>query len=287
MGEGLVELLLAERAERGPFADFFDFAARVDEKVLNKRTVDSLIKAGAFHAMEHPRQGLVAVHEQIIDSSIARRREHEMGVQTLFGDCSATPSPAFDERVVIPPLDFAKRQKLAFEKEMLGLYVSDHPLMGAERFLAGRIDSALTDLAEKEDGARVAVGGVVTGLVRKWTKRGDLMAVFTLEDLADSVECMVFPKTMQMWGHLLNEETNDQVVLLEGRVDRRDDLPKVVVASVELADLNAVSKVAPLRVRLAGNRCDQLLLNQFKDVICGHPGDAEVSCTSIAPATSR
>jgi DNA polymerase-3 subunit alpha len=102
------------------------------------------------------------------------------------------------------------------------------------------------------------------------------MAVFTLEDLADSVECMVFPKTMQLWGHLLTEETNDQVVLLEGRVDRRDDLPKVVVASVELADLNAVSKVAPLRVRLAGNRCDQLLINQFKDVICSHPGEAEV-----------
>jgi DNA polymerase-3 subunit alpha len=238
--------------------------------------VESLIKAGAFDAMGHPRQGLLTVYEQIIDSSLARRREHEMGVQTLFGLLADGAEPAFSERVPIPPIDFAKRQKLAFEKEMLGLYISDHPLMGAERFLARKIDCTLSDLVEKEDGSRVVIGGVVTGLVRKWTKKGDLMAVFTLEDLADSVECMVFPKTMQLWGHLLTEETNDQVVLLEGRVDRRDDLPKVVVSSVELADLNAVAKAAPLRLRLSSNRCDQVLINQLKDVICAHPGEAEV-----------
>jgi DNA polymerase-3 subunit alpha len=244
--------------------------------VLNKRTVESLIKAGAYDTMGHPRQGLLAVHEQIIDSAIARRREHEMGVQTLFGLLAEGAEPMFSERLPIPDLDFAKRQKLAFEKEMLGLYISDHPLMGAERFLARKIDCTLADLAEKDDGSRVVVGGVVTGLVRKWTKKGDLMAVFTLEDLADSVECMVFPKTMQLWGHLLTEETNDQVILLEGRVDRRDDLPKVVVSSVELADLSAIAKVAPLRLRLPPHRCDQVLINQLKDVIAAHPGEAEV-----------
>ena len=287
VGEGLVELLLAERTERGPFADFYDFSARVDEKVLNKRTVESLIKAGAFDAMDHPRQGLLAVHEQIIDSSIARRREHEMGVQTLFGVLGDAAEPAFDERVPVPPLDFAKRQKLAFEKEMLGLYVSDHPLMGAERFLARRIDCTLADLAEKEDGARVAVGGVVTGLVRKWTKRGDLMAVFTLEDLADSVECMVFPKTMQMWGHLLNEETNDQVVLLEGRVDRRDDLPKVVVASVELADLNAVAGWRPCGSAWPGTAATSCCSTSSRTSSVRIPATRRSSCTSTAPATSR
>ena len=102
VGEGLVELLLAERAERGPFADFHDFTARVDEKVLNKRTIESLIKAGAFDAMDHPRQGLLVVHEQIIDSSIARRREHDMGVQTLFGVLGDAAEPAFSERVPVP-----------------------------------------------------------------------------------------------------------------------------------------------------------------------------------------
>jgi DNA polymerase-3 subunit alpha len=276
VGEGLVELLLRERSENGPFADFYDFCARVDEKVLNKRTVESLIKAGAFDALDHPRQGLVAVYEQIIDSAIARRREHEMGVQTLFGLLGDDAGPAFSERLAIPDVDFAKRQKLAFEKEMLGLYVSDHPLMGAERFLQRKVDCSLADLAEREDGTRVVAGGVVTGLVRKWTKKGDLMAVFTLEDLADSVECMVFPKTMQLWGHLLSEETNDQVVLIEGRIDKRDDLPKVIVSSVELADLSSLGGTPPLRLRVPVTRCDQVLINELKDALCGHPGDAEV-----------
>jgi DNA polymerase-3 subunit alpha len=180
------------------------------------------------------------------------------------------------ERAPIPNEEFEKMARLAFEKEMLGLYVSDHPLMGAERFLARKVDCSLADLAEREDGSRVVCGGVVTGLVRKWTKKGDLMAVFTLEDLADSVECMVFPKTMQLWGHLLGEETNDQVVLLEGRVDKRDDLPKVIVSSVELADLSAIGGTPPLRLRLPVTRCDQVLINELKDALCSHPGEAEV-----------
>ena len=276
VGEGLVELLLRERNEHGPFADFGDFCARVDEKVLNKRTVESLIKGGAFDSLGHRRQGLLAVHEQVIDAAIARRREHEMGVQTLFGLVGDGDGPAFSERIEIPDVDYPKRQRLAFEKEMLGLYVSDHPLMGAERFLQRRADCSLADLAEKEDGNRAIVGGVVTGLVRKWTKRGDLMAVFTLEDLADSVECMVFPKTMQLWGHLLTEDTNDQVVLVEGRVDRRDDLPKLVVSSVELADLGAVAAVPALRLRLPMSRCDEALIGWLKDALAAHPGEADV-----------
>src|SRR3546814_15493655 len=101
----------------------------------------------------------------------------------------------FDERAAIPDVEFAKRERLSFEKEMLGLYVSDHPLMGAEASLRRKCDGTLTDLAELADGTIKTFGGVVTGLQRKWTKKGDLMAVFQLEDLQTSVEVMVFPRT--------------------------------------------------------------------------------------------
>ncbi|MDH4148663.1 MAG: DNA polymerase III subunit alpha, partial [Acidimicrobiia bacterium] len=117
---------------------------------------------------------------------------------------------------------------------------------------------------------------VVTNLVRKWTKKGELMAVFTLEDLSDSLEVMVFPKTMAIWGHLLTEETNDQVVMVQGRVDKRDDLPKLVVDQVEMADLSAVAKAPPLRLKVGAHRCDQYLLNQLREVIISHRGEAEV-----------
>ncbi len=276
VGEGLVELIVADRDANGPFGDFYDFAQRVDEKVLNKRTVESLIKAGGFDSVGHPRQGLLAVFEQIIDQTIARRREHEMGVQTLFGALDDGGGPVFDERVAIPELEFAKRPRLAFEKEMLGLYVSDHPLMGYEKILARKSDCSLGDLADKEDGHRVVIGGVVTNLVRKWTKEGELMAVFTLEDLADSAECMVFPKTMQLFGHLLNEQTNDQVALLDARIDKRDDLPKLIVGSVEVLDLSGFTETPPLRLRVSPNRLDQNLIKRLKDAIKSHPGDAPV-----------
>jgi len=215
-----------------------------------------------------------------------KRRKEAVGQFDLFSVAAEEVVVPF-ERVPIPDLEMPKRTRLAFEKEMLGLYVSDHPLMGAEGFLARRADCSLSDLADKEDGARVVVGGVVTNLVRKWTKKGDLMAVFTLEDLADSVEVMVFPKTMALWGHLLTEETNDQVVVLEGRVDKRDDLPKLVASTVELADLSAMASTPPLRLRLPVNRCDQVLVNELQATLAAHPGDAIVYLLVDGPGGER
>ncbi|MBS1839161.1 MAG: DNA polymerase III subunit alpha, partial [Actinobacteria bacterium] len=216
VGSGLVELILAERDEGGPFEDFYDFCQRVNTQVLNKRTIESLIKAGGFDSMGHPRQGLLTVFEQIVDATIARRKEHDMGVMSLFGELE--DGPAFDERIRIPDVEFDKKQRLAFEKEMLGLYVSDHPLLGAEHALKRKADCTIPDLAELDDGVQRTIGGVITGLQRKWTRKGDLMAVFVLEDLQGSVEAMVFPKTMAQIGHLLVE---DAVVLTTGRIDKR------------------------------------------------------------------
>ena len=146
-----------------------------------------------------------------------------MGVMSLFGE--AEEDPAFDERIRIPDLEFDKKQRLTFEKEMLGLYVSDHPLMGIETLLSRKTDCTVAELADADEGARRTVGGVITGLQRKWTKKGDLMAVFTLEDLQGTVEVMVFPKTMAAVGHLL---ADDAVVIISGRVDKREDAAKLI-----------------------------------------------------------
>src|SRR3546814_46014 len=113
---------------------------------------------------------------------------------------------------------------------MLGLYVSDHPLMGAEASLRRKCDGTLTDLAELADGTIKTFGGVVTGLQRKWTKKGDLMAVFQLEDLQTSVEVMVFPRTMTEHGHKLED---DAIVVVKSRVDARDDQPKLIAMDIE------------------------------------------------------
>ena len=270
VGTGLVELIIEERDENGPFEDFYDFCQRVNTQVLNKRTIESLIKAGGFDSMGHPRQGLLTVFEQIVDTTIARRKEHDMGVMSLFGEMEE--GPAFDERVRIPDVEFDKKHRLAFEKEMLGLYVSDHPLLGAEQALKRKVDCTILELGDLDDGTQRTVGGVITGLQRKWTKKGDLMAVFVLEDLQGSVEVMVFPKTMAQIGHLLVE---DAVVITTGRVDKRDETAKFIPRELELFEPQ-VDEHPPLRLHLPPSRLDNATIDRLQELIGDFPGDSEV-----------
>jgi DNA polymerase III subunit alpha len=273
VGEGLVRLIIDERDENGPFADFYDFCDRVDSSVLNKRAIESLIKAGGFDSLGHPRQGLLRVHEQIIDRTMARRRKEAEGQFELFAALDEGTAAGFDDaRIEIPDLEFEKKSRLAFEKEMLGLYVSDHPLMGAEASLRRRTECSIADLAEAPDGTIRVVGGLVTALQRKWTKRGDLMAVFQLEDLQTSIECMVFPRTMQQHGHLLED---DAVVIVKGRVDTRDDQPKLM--ATELQRFEPLSDTAPpVRITLSPNAMSEHQLEGLKALLREHPGQSQV-----------
>jgi DNA polymerase-3 subunit alpha len=271
VGEGLVELIVRERTENGPFRDFFDFCERVDYGVLNKRTIESLIKAGGFDCLGHTRQGLLLAYEEIIDKTVSSRREHDMGVMTLFGGTDG--EPLFDDRPIITNAEFDKSQRLAFEKEMLGLYVSDHPLMGVETALARKADTTLSALAEAEDGAMVAVGGVITALQRKWTKRGDLMGVFVLEDLTSSAETMVFPRTFTDYGHLLED---DRIVIVRGRVDKRDDQPKLMAQSLEVFEVELLGSSPPLRLEVRPNQLSEELIGELKSVLRQYQGDAPV-----------
>jgi DNA polymerase-3 subunit alpha len=273
VGEGIVELVVAERESSGPFIDFYDFCHRVDPSVLNKRAIESLIKAGAFDSLGHPRQGLLLVFEQVIERTLARRRREAEGQFELFGAVDTAGGDGFDDtRTPVPDLEFDKRQRLAFEREMLGLYVSDHPLMGADAALRRRTDASVSDLEFGDDGSVRLVGGLVTNLQRKWTRKGDLMAVFALEDLQSSVEVMVFPRTMATYGHVLAE---DAVVVVKARLDNRDDQPKLVALEVEaVAGLDETN--FPVRIRLTPNALSPSILSGLKEVLSEHPGASEV-----------
>ena len=281
VGEALVELLLTERAENGQFTSFYDFVERVPEPVLNKRTIESLIKGGAFDTMGHPRRGLLTVFELIIDTTVKRRREREKGVMSLFGDwgdgdgaADGGSSDGFDERTEIPDLAFDKTEQLRYEKEMLGLYVSDHPLFGVEAALKRKVEHSVLDLQTMEDGANVVVGGVITNLARKFTKKGDQMAVFLLEDLDASIEVTIFPRTLAEQGHKLED---DSIVAVKGRLDRRDEsrfglIGQTVTVLSGLSD----GPAAPLRLRLPSAALDELKIQRLKRILREHPGDSVV-----------
>jgi DNA polymerase-3 subunit alpha len=223
----------------------------------------------------HPRQGQCLVFEQIVDRILARRREREQGVMSLFGDLGAGDDggAVFDDaRVPIPDTEFDKMQRLAFEKEMLGLYVSDHPLMGAEAALRRHAEVTVSEMREQKEGELRWVGGVVTGLVRKYTKRGDLMATFTLEDLAASLDVWVFPRTMQEVGHLL---VDDAVVCVRGRLDLRDDEPKLICMEVKRPEL-VLDGADPLHLDLPIHALSDDRVTRLKQLLTDHPGSSPV-----------
>ena len=273
VGEGLVEHLLAERDANGPFVSFHEFAERVPEQVLNKRTVESLIKAGCFDSLGHSRRGLLMVFEQIIDTTVDRRRERDRGIMSLFGDEMAGEA-GFSDRIEIPTLEFVKADQLRNEKDMLGLYISDHPLMGAEYALRRRTDSTIADAREREDGAFLMLGGVITNFARKYTKRGDQMAVFVLEDLESTIEVTVFPKTLAEYGHVLSD---DAIVAVRGRLDRRDDARVGFNAQkIEIIENLAMSGPKAVRIKLSATAVDEDLIERLKAILTEFPGEAPV-----------
>jgi DNA polymerase-3 subunit alpha len=282
VGEGLVGLIVAERDKNGPFADFHDFCCRVDPGVLNKRSVESLIKSGAFDSLGHPRKGLCLVFEDIIDHVLMLRREQELGISTLFSLLEAPeagPMGSFTEaRREIPAIEFDKNERLAFEKEMLGLYVSDHPLMGLEAALRRCTDTTIREMLDQASGSPVGygessgfktVGGVVTNLSRRYTKKGELMATFVLEDLEAAIEVFVFPKTMLEYGMRLEE---DAIVCLRGRLDVREDEAKLVCAEVTRPVLVAEDANLPIEVAVPVTSLTESLVSALKELVVEHPG---------------
>ena len=273
VGEGVVGLIIEAREQGGHFVDFYDFCERVELAALNKRTIESLAKAGAFDALGHSRQGLGLVSDQIIDQAVIRRKERDAGIMSLFGDSVVESDGSSDfNRMPIPDGEYSKTQLLAFEKEMLGLYVSDHPLMGAQSALSRFTDSTLSELKEGREGDMRTVGGVVTALNRKHTKRGDLMATFVLEDLASAVEVFVFPKTMAQYGSLLEE---DAIICVKGRLDMREDQAKIISMEIMRPEL-MIDGGPPLRIKIKPHQLDEAKSRMLTEILNQHPGESPV-----------
>ncbi|MFM7145269.1 MAG: OB-fold nucleic acid binding domain-containing protein, partial [Actinomycetales bacterium] len=238
VGTNVVDSVLAARRRVGRFADFNDFIAKVEPSVCGKRIVESLIKAGAFDSLGHTRKGLLQVHEAVIDAAIDVKRAEAIGQFDLFGGLQA---PADTGLQLLPEITLAEWDKatlLAHEREMLGLYVSDHPLHGIEHALAQVADHTVAGLysEDKNDGTVVSVGGLVTAVQRKTTKQGSPWAIITLEDLAGSVDVMVFPQVYQSAATSLAE---DAVVVVRGRLDRSDeDGLRLIALELSLPDLS-------------------------------------------------
>ena len=272
VGEGVVASIKSAREAKGNFTSFGDFLAKVDAQVCNKKTIESLIKAGAFDDLGHHRKALVAVHLEAIDAVIESKRAEAIGQFDLFGDIGSSAMSGLE--IEIPQGEWDKSTLLAFEREMLGLYVSDHPLLGVEHILRSNTDmsiSALLDAGGAQDGF-VTIGGLITSISRKVSRTGSSWAIVTVEDLEGSLEVLFFAKTYTQYALTLVE---DRIVTIRGRVDHRDE--QVRFSAVEISSLDVSSgPVGPLMISLPISQCTPPIVERVKEILRSHPGKREV-----------
>ncbi|MCX6445834.1 MAG: DNA polymerase III subunit alpha [Actinobacteria bacterium] len=272
VGEGVVASIKSGRDSKGRYQSFGDFLAKVDAQVCNKKTIESLIKAGAFDSLGHTRKGLMAVYLEAIDSVIETKRAEAIGQFDLFGAESATSvsNVALD----IPAGEWEKAMLLSYEREMLGLYVSDHPLLGVEHVLRSGTDMSISELLD--DGGHhdqiVTIGGLITSVTRKVTRQGASWAVVTIEDLEGSIETLFFSNTYNQYALTLTE---DRIVLIRGRVDKREDQVRFTALEMKNADVSA-APTGPLVITLPINQCTPPVVDRMKEILRSHPGKREV-----------
>ena len=287
VGEGIVASIVEARTSEGRFEDFADFCAKVDGSVLNKKTLESLILSGAFARMGHSRKGLLAVYEGIVDAALTRKKAEAAGQFSLFdglgGGSEEAAELGMETAPEIPEADYDKAQMLRFEREMLGLYVSDHPLFGTEKVLEGYTDATCASLREREDGASVVVGGVLTALTKKFTRKGDTYLVATLEDLTGQVEVVFWPGTYRAAHEVLAE---DAVLVVTGRLEVRDEAVKMTANKVSVPDLSEALG-APVVVSFAGEQCTADAVQRLKGVLANHAGVVPVHLEVVAPDGGR
>jgi len=278
VGENVVERIIRARTEKGPFADFQDFISKVDPIVLNRRVIESVAKAGAFDLLDIARSTLlqrdvekgVVLAEAVatvVDAAVGRARAEEQGQFSLFGGTEI----AQVDMTILPGLEIPKTELLAAEKEMLGVYVSDHPLLGVEAALRASTDAQIPDVEGMREGHPVNLAGLVTRLQKKFTRKGEPMAVFWLEDLSGAIEVVVFPSAYVNAQSVL---TPDAIVCVRGKVDRRDDQAKIVAHEVSYPNLEGGGN--PLILQMPAERCTPALVDRLKGVLESHPGRTPV-----------
>ena len=285
VGANVVEEIVRAREAKGAFTSFTDFLDKVPAVVCNKRTVESLIKAGAFDSLGHGRRALLLVHEQAVDAVIGVKRKEAEGQFDLFADLGDASDEAGFSIVVPEVPEWEKKQRLAFEREMLGLYVSDHPLSGLEHVLAQAADCSLATLGADEtraEGSTVTVCGLVTNLQRRMSKNGNPWASLTLEDLDGSIEVLFFGETYLAYTTSLVE---DAVLTVRGRVRRRDDTMQLQANEVSIPDVTAVDE-RPVTISMPVARCTAPVVERLREILSDHPGVTDVHLRLTQPGRS-
>ncbi|MGO4237919.1 DNA polymerase III subunit alpha [Pseudarthrobacter sp. YAF2] len=277
VGANAVEAMVTARETEGAYTSFKDYLMKVPAVVCNKRTIESLIKSGAFDSLGHHRRALAMIHEEAIDSVITLKRNEAIGQFDLFAGFEEAESEA-SLSIEIPDLpEWEKKDKLSFERDMLGLYVSDHPLQGLEGLLSQHAEMSITSIIGEDgpqDGAIITIAGMITSLSRRIAKAsGNAYARAEIEDLGGSIEVMFFG---QVYGPIASVLAEDLIVVVKGRLQKRDD-GAITLNCMELSvpDLSE-GLHGPLVITMPTYKATEAVVTELGDVLRTHRGNSEV-----------
>ena len=275
IGENVVASIVKNRNEKGKYTSFSDFLAKVDQTVCNKKTIESLIKAGAFDSLGHSRKGLMSIYLEAIDSVLEEKRAQAIGQFDLFGGANEISVNGIATLALeVSDQEWEKALLLAYEREMLGLYVSDHPLLGVEHVLRSATDTTISQILDEGvvHEQIITIAGLITAVQRKVSRQGQSWAIVTVEDLEGAIDVRFFSSTYQT--HALNL-IEDRIVIIRGKIDKREETPQITALELSLADINQ-APIGPFVIKLEAERCTPPVVDRMKEILRSHPGTREV-----------
>lgn len=289
VGEKAIKSIIEERKGNSNFASLLDFCQRVDLRVVNKRVVESLIKCAGFDSIGARRSQLLAVLDVSLKSGQEYQKSKKNGQTSIFDLFEKSNSDkdggSYQDR--LPDIsEFSKDELLAMEKEMLGLYISHHPLNDYKDKLKKIVTSTSIELANLSDRSRVVLAGVINNFKRKSTKNGNLMAFITLEDLEGTVEIITFPKVYEKCKEIIKK---DEIVMIEGRLDVAEGKTKIIAEKISLLERYIKNKkptskakeknqslAEELHLEINTEKNEPNLLRKLKELFYGYPGKSQV-----------
>src|SRR5881227_1182469 len=267
VGEGAARMLIAAREEGGPFESVWDFTERVDPMVSNKRVLEALVKCGALPGS---RKGALAVLEQAVAWGQKQQADKLAGQGSIF-DLAPVEESKPKHHPPTPTEEFEKGDLLRMEKEVLGLYVTEHPLAGVRDQLRRKSDVTIGELERRRDGEVVTIGGIVAGVRHMTTKRGDAMVFLRIEDVTGGIETVVFNSTYDKARELC---TTDRILIIKGRIDRKEGETKFV--ALEIAAFEAVPEKREVRLRIDATKAAAGVIRELAALIKDFPGESPV-----------
>ena len=273
VGANVVSSLIATRTAKGKFTDFSDYLTKIEVGACSKKVTESLIKAGAFDSLKHPRKGLFLVHSDAVESVLGTKKAEAMGQFDLFGDAGDDAGSVFT--IKVPDEEWEDKHRLALEREMLGLYVSGHPLDGVAHLLTGHVDTAIPTILEGAvaNDTQVRVGGILASVNRRVNKSGMPWASAQLEDLTGGIEVMFFPQAYSAYGA---DIIDDAVVLVGARVRVQEDRVVLIANDLVVPDFSSDRGNRPIALSLPTRQCTLDKVAALKQVLARHPGTAQV-----------